>query len=174
MHWNMIRFRVARFFLIHDTKMNQMNTKCNKRSWNIPNVCKIFQKTIKNGNIIQSKALQNLPKLGFLVWKQTIWQPWFDSETAYSDTRTLSLLSCSCSHSLLLSFLQERSLSVSGSGLYLLCKFKRCYFFPNSKLQNAKILTVSFPNFKSLNGQIFEQSNFWTVICLTDQMFDKS
>jgi hypothetical protein len=24
----------------------------------------------------QSKALQNLPKLGFLVWKETIWQPW--------------------------------------------------------------------------------------------------
>jgi hypothetical protein len=25
--------------------------------------------------IFQSKALQNLPKLGFLVWKQSIWQP---------------------------------------------------------------------------------------------------
>jgi hypothetical protein len=27
-------------------------------------------------NIFQSKALQNLPKWGFLVRKQTIWQPW--------------------------------------------------------------------------------------------------
>jgi hypothetical protein len=25
--------------------------------------------------IFHSKTLQNLPKLGFLVWKQTIWQP---------------------------------------------------------------------------------------------------
>jgi hypothetical protein len=31
---------------------------------------------IKSRNIFQSKALQHLPKLGFLVWKQTIWQPW--------------------------------------------------------------------------------------------------
>jgi hypothetical protein len=27
-------------------------------------------------NILQSKAPQNLPKLGFWVWKLTIWQPW--------------------------------------------------------------------------------------------------
>jgi hypothetical protein len=31
---------------------------------------------IKYINIFQSKTLQNFPKLGFLVWKQTIWQPW--------------------------------------------------------------------------------------------------
>jgi hypothetical protein len=50
-----------------------------------------------------------------------------------------------------------------------------CYvFFPNPKLQNAKISTVSFPNFKSSNGQIFELSNFRNVICSTDQMFNKS
>jgi hypothetical protein len=30
---------------------------------------------IKYINILQSKALQNLPKLGFLVIKETIWQP---------------------------------------------------------------------------------------------------
>jgi hypothetical protein len=35
--------------------------------------CKIFQTDIK---YIHSKALQNLPNLGILVWKQTIWQPW--------------------------------------------------------------------------------------------------
>jgi hypothetical protein len=27
-------------------------------------------------NISHNKTLQNLPKIGFLVWKQTIWQPW--------------------------------------------------------------------------------------------------
>jgi hypothetical protein len=34
---------------------------------NIPNVRKIFQMAIKYKNIVQSKALQNLTKLGFLV-----------------------------------------------------------------------------------------------------------
>jgi hypothetical protein len=32
--------------------------------------------TIKYTSIFPSKVLQNLPKLVFLVWKQTIWQPW--------------------------------------------------------------------------------------------------
>jgi hypothetical protein len=31
---------------------------------------------IKYNKIFHSETLQNLPKLGFLVWKQTIWQPW--------------------------------------------------------------------------------------------------
>jgi hypothetical protein len=31
---------------------------------------------IKYTKIFHSKTVQNLPKLGFLVWKQTIWQPW--------------------------------------------------------------------------------------------------
>jgi hypothetical protein len=31
---------------------------------------------LKYINIFPSKALQNLPKFGFLVWKETIWQPW--------------------------------------------------------------------------------------------------
>jgi hypothetical protein len=30
---------------------------------------------IKYINIFQSEALKIFPKLGFLVWKQTIWQP---------------------------------------------------------------------------------------------------
>jgi hypothetical protein len=34
--------------------------------------------TIKYTNIFHSKALQNLPKLGVLVWKTGIWQPWFE------------------------------------------------------------------------------------------------
>jgi hypothetical protein len=37
---------------------------------------------IKYTKIFHSKALQNLPKSGFLVWKQTIWQPWLESENA--------------------------------------------------------------------------------------------
>jgi hypothetical protein len=31
---------------------------------------------IKYTKIFHSKTHQNLPKFGFLVWKQTIWQPW--------------------------------------------------------------------------------------------------
>jgi hypothetical protein len=45
----------------------QRNTKCTKWSKSIPNVRKIFQMAIKYINIFQFKALQNLPKLGFLV-----------------------------------------------------------------------------------------------------------
>jgi hypothetical protein len=42
----------------------------------IPSGHKIFQKVIKYNNIFYCKALHILPKLGFLVLKQTIWQPW--------------------------------------------------------------------------------------------------
>jgi hypothetical protein len=34
------------------------------------------QVSIKYTNIFKCKTLQNLPKFGFLVCKQTIWQPW--------------------------------------------------------------------------------------------------
>jgi hypothetical protein len=53
-------------------KMYQMSTKWIEWS---KNVSKIFQMVIKGVNILQSRALQNLPKSGFFVWKQTIWQP---------------------------------------------------------------------------------------------------
>jgi hypothetical protein len=33
------------------------------------------QVSIKYTNIFHCKTLQNLPKFGFLVWKQAIWQP---------------------------------------------------------------------------------------------------
>jgi hypothetical protein len=35
------------------------------------------QVSIKYTNIFHCKTLQNLPKFGFSVWKQTIWQPCF-------------------------------------------------------------------------------------------------
>jgi hypothetical protein len=35
---------------------------------------------IKYTNIFSSKALQNLPKFGFLVWKHTIWQPGMETD----------------------------------------------------------------------------------------------
>jgi hypothetical protein len=56
-------------------QMYQMNTKCTKWSLNIPNVCKIFQMALIYSNIFQSRALQNLPKLGFLVWKKPSGNP---------------------------------------------------------------------------------------------------
>jgi hypothetical protein len=67
---NLAGGRVARFFMVHDTKtgkMHQMNTKCTKWSYNFQNVCKIFQMIIKYINIFLAKALHNLPKLVFLV-----------------------------------------------------------------------------------------------------------
>jgi hypothetical protein len=54
--------------------MYQINPKCTKWFIKCPF---IFQMAIKCINIFQSKAPQNLPKLWFLVWKQTIWQPCF-------------------------------------------------------------------------------------------------
>jgi hypothetical protein len=32
---------------------------------------------IEYTNLFHPKALQNLPKLGFFIWKYTIWQTWF-------------------------------------------------------------------------------------------------
>jgi hypothetical protein len=42
---------------------------------NIPNNGNISQMDKKYADIFHSKALQNLPKVGFLVWKHAIWQP---------------------------------------------------------------------------------------------------
>jgi hypothetical protein len=50
----------------------------------IPNCIKIYQivlkymyqVALKYTNIFHSKAFQNIPKLVFLYWKYTIWQPW--------------------------------------------------------------------------------------------------
>jgi hypothetical protein len=33
--------------------------------------------SIKYTILFHCKTLQNLPRFGFLDWKQTIWQPWF-------------------------------------------------------------------------------------------------
>jgi hypothetical protein len=57
--------------------MYQMTTNYTKQPYIILNGRKIFQIVKKYNNIFHSKALQNLPKLGFLVRKQTIWQPWY-------------------------------------------------------------------------------------------------
>jgi hypothetical protein len=62
--------RVARFLLVRDTQTGKNvpnNTKWSKWSRNFPNVLKIFLMAIKYFNIFQSKALKNLPKVGFLV-----------------------------------------------------------------------------------------------------------
>jgi hypothetical protein len=50
--------------------------KCTKWTQNIPNVHKIFRMAINYINIFQTEALKFFPKFLFLVWKQTIWQPW--------------------------------------------------------------------------------------------------
>jgi hypothetical protein len=42
----------------------------------IRNGSKIDRMAIKLTNTFRCKALQNFPKLGFLVWKYTIWQTW--------------------------------------------------------------------------------------------------
>jgi hypothetical protein len=34
----------------------------------------------KYRNSFHCKTIQNLPKMGFLFWKYTIWQPWTDRD----------------------------------------------------------------------------------------------
>jgi hypothetical protein len=50
-----------------------MATKYTKWPQNIPNGHKIYQIALQYQ--YHCKTLQNLPKLGFLVWKYAIWQP---------------------------------------------------------------------------------------------------
>jgi hypothetical protein len=54
----------------------QMTTKYTKQLAHLLNRLKIYQITTKCTNLFHSKALQNIPTLGILVWKYTIWQPW--------------------------------------------------------------------------------------------------
>jgi hypothetical protein len=61
-------------------KYDQMTTNYTRLPYIMPDGHKIFQMIIKCNNIFHSKALQKLPKLGLLVWKQTIWQPWFPAK----------------------------------------------------------------------------------------------
>jgi hypothetical protein len=42
----------------------------------LPNNHKIYPKFMKYTKIFHYMSLQNLPKLGFFVWKYAIWQPW--------------------------------------------------------------------------------------------------
>jgi hypothetical protein len=57
-------------------KIYQITMKYTKWPQNIPNGRTIDQMALKYRNICHCKSLHNLPKLGFLVWKYTIWQPW--------------------------------------------------------------------------------------------------
>jgi hypothetical protein len=50
--------------------------KYTKWRLNISNGHKINQVLIKYTKVFYCKTHQNLPALGVLVWKQTIWQPW--------------------------------------------------------------------------------------------------
>jgi hypothetical protein len=34
------------------------------------------QVSVKHTNVFHCRTLQNVPNFGFLVWKQTLWQPW--------------------------------------------------------------------------------------------------
>jgi hypothetical protein len=75
-----LRDRVTRFFFVQiyqNGKNIPIDHKLYQTAINYTKWPKIFQMVIKYKNIFHSKALQILPKLGFLVWKQTIWQPCF-------------------------------------------------------------------------------------------------
>jgi hypothetical protein len=76
-----IRGRVARFFWYNRPKRKNIPNGHNIHYINGYNICvpkgrKIDHMAIKYTNIFHSKTFQNLPKLGFMVWKYTIWQLW--------------------------------------------------------------------------------------------------
>jgi hypothetical protein len=50
-------------------KVYQMDTNYTKRPYIIPNDQKLYQTTVKYSNIFYSKALQNIPKMVYLVLK---------------------------------------------------------------------------------------------------------
>jgi nuclear transport factor 2 (NTF2) superfamily protein len=56
-------------------KMYQITVSYTKCPWSITKDRKMDKVSIKYTIIFHCKTLQNLPKFGFLVWKQTIWQP---------------------------------------------------------------------------------------------------
>jgi hypothetical protein len=74
----MMSCRVARFFLTHCTKLEktyQIATKLPNGNYIcIQNDRNIFQMATEYTNLLHSKALKNIPKLGILVEKYTIWQ----------------------------------------------------------------------------------------------------
>jgi hypothetical protein len=67
--------RVARFFLTHNTKTGQNYTY--QMSTKLLNGHKLYQMAVTYSKSLHSKALQNIPNLGFFILKYTIWQPWF-------------------------------------------------------------------------------------------------
>jgi hypothetical protein len=70
---------------------------------NIPNYHKLYQMSMKYNkcrtvsmkytNIYHCKTLLNFPKFGFLVWKQTIWQPWSNQVGKSALTTSMN---CAC------------------------------------------------------------------------------
>jgi hypothetical protein len=58
-------------------KLYQITIKYTKWPQNISNGRKIYPTAIKYTNTFHRKSLQKLRKLGFLVWKYAIWQPWW-------------------------------------------------------------------------------------------------
>jgi hypothetical protein len=111
----------------------QNGRKHTKWPQNVPNglrlypmAVKWYQTTIKYTNILHSKALQNLHKLGFLVRKNNIWQPffhWFGSLWADSElflwlensSLLLNLLNAPTSFYLITGKVKKASQSYSGS-----------------------------------------------------------
>jgi hypothetical protein len=62
-----------RFLLVHIQKWGKSIPNYHKL---YQNCYKIYQTAVEYTNIFHCKTLRNLPKLGFLDRKYTIWQPW--------------------------------------------------------------------------------------------------
>jgi hypothetical protein len=80
--------RVARFFSVHYVKQKwgkkytKLTAKYTKRplSTYLHQMASKYRMVIKYTKVFHSKAFNSIPKLEFLVWKYTIWQPWSVAE----------------------------------------------------------------------------------------------
>jgi hypothetical protein len=75
-------------------KTYQNGEKYTKRPQNVPIKLtnKIDHTAIKDTNILHYKTMQNLPKMGFWVWKYTVWQPCVLRLSTYLRLRYFELL----------------------------------------------------------------------------------
>jgi hypothetical protein len=73
-------------------KMYQITTNFTKCPQNRTKDRKMDQVSMKYTIVFHCKTLQNLPKFGYFVLKQTIWQPWYDM-TPFSLSQRVSFIS---------------------------------------------------------------------------------
>jgi hypothetical protein len=140
-------YRVARFSLYNipkRRKIYQITIKYTKWPQDIPNGHKIDRLASKYNNIIYCKTLQNLPKLGFLVWK-------------YCHLATLAAYGNACQA------VDRKVVNMAES-----CQKLNCWEIPLAKQLDGDNRVTRLGEFSPIMrlfiGQVFLKNyNFWTT-----------